>query len=791
MQRHLRRPSRPSRWAPSARSALPLLLAAFLGACVGVTRSDFANPPADTIPAAAPVAVERAARSGTGAHDIVYDASQMAELVCHSMEFTIMGRCTDGEVQAVAAEIQRRAAANAPIGIIEARKLTGRAAGSDAAAPVGGEAERGGDAPGATGAVDREPTAGDAATPPAPSAPAAAGRSLGDGIVYDPEAMAEFPCHAMGETIMGRCSADDLVQMKAALLEKRRQAVGGPTPRPDILPGEASQGDGGMGGEQMTAATAPPGHSALAEAGRRVMLADGGRTAIRAQLARWRIDGVDLPAYAYNGQIPGPHLEVRQGSSVEVVFENAIDMDSTIHWHGLRHSNGSDGVPGVTQPAVAPGGRFTYRLTFPDPGLYWYHPHIREDLQQDGGLYGTILVSPTDADYWAPVDRETVLVLDDIRIEDGAAVGYGAEAANFAIMGRFGNTLLLNGQTGYEQAVDAGQVVRFYLVNVANVRPFRLSFDGARMKKVGADLGRSKVEAWVDEVVLAPAERVIVEVAFDTARAYRIQHRSSAQTHVLGEVVALPQPEGPSRARRAWDRLRVDPVVSADVSRLQAYLAQPPAMDLELTVDIPDLVVGGRPSVGNGRRPAAGGAALPTGRAARGDATPPAERAAAGDADAEAEGHDADQDGHGAEEAHGPIEWEDEMLAVNRASDTAGVHWMIRDRVSGAMNHDLAYTFHVGDIVRVRLRNLGDSVHPMQHPIHFHGQRLMVLSRDAVVEQNPVWKDTILTTPGETVELLMEITNPGAWMVHCHIAEHLESGMMFQFQVLPADDATP
>lgn len=726
------------RRCPGSRGLALLSLSLLLGACRTATAP--AAPGAGASPTAPPIAVERAARSGGGAEDIVYDAGQMAELPCHSMAFTIMGRCTEDEVQLLAAEIQRRAAAGTPIGIIEARKLEGAGAAVDDRRPTAED--------GATPSAEGDAGAADGGPAPAAGPGAGAGRDLGDGIVYDAQAMAEFACHAMGETIMGRCSDADLLRMKAELLDKRRQSAGRPTPLPDILPGEAAPGSmDGAGGAGAMDANAP----AFAAPGRPLTLGDGARTTLRAQLARWKVDGVALPAYAYNGQIPGPQLRVRQGSTVEVAFENAIDMDTTIHWHGLRHANGSDGVPGVTQPAVAPGGRFVYQLSFPDPGLYWYHPHIREDIQQDGGLYGTILVTPARADYWAEADREAVLVLDDVRIEKGAAVGYGAAAANFAIMGRFGNTLLINGQTGYQQVVDAGSVVRFYLVNVANVRPFRLSFDGARMKQVGADLGRSRVEAWVDEVTLAPAERVIVELAFDEARTYRIQHRSSDRTYTLGQVLALAQPKGPSAARRAWDRLRVDGGMGADVNRLEAYADLPPAMDLELTVDIPDLVVGERP--------------------ADGAVTPKAAE-------------------HAEAAAHGPIEWEDGMLAVNRASSVAGVHWMIRDRVSGAMNHDLAYTFRVGDIVRVRLHNLGDSVHPMQHPIHFHGQRLMVLSRDGESEHRPAWKDTVLTTPGETVDLLMEVTNPGAWMVHCHIAEHLESGMMFQFQVLPADETT-
>ena len=65
------------------------------------------------------------------------------------------------------------------------------------------------------------------------------------------------------------------------------------------------------------------------------------------------------------------------------------------------------------------GGRYSCTVAFPDPGLYWYHPHIREDYGQEMGLYGNVIVEPADPDYWAPVNREWVLTLDDVLIEDG------------------------------------------------------------------------------------------------------------------------------------------------------------------------------------------------------------------------------------------------------------------------------------------------------------------------------------------------------------------------------------
>ena len=126
---------------------------------------------------------------------------------------------------------------------------------------------------------------------------------------------------------------------------------------------------------------------------------------------------------AYNGSIPGPSLRVRQGSEVVVNVANDGDLDATVHWHGLRLDNRFDGTH-QTQHPIPVGGSFTSRIVFPDPGIYWYHPHIRQDYGQEMGLYGTIVVAPTDPDYWPPVHRELVLTLDDILLEDGKVAAF-------------------------------------------------------------------------------------------------------------------------------------------------------------------------------------------------------------------------------------------------------------------------------------------------------------------------------------------------------------------------------
>jgi FtsP/CotA-like multicopper oxidase with cupredoxin domain len=155
--------------------------------------------------------------------------------------------------------------------------------------------------------------------------------------------------------------------------------------------------------------------------------------------------------------------------------------------------------------------------------------------------------------------------------------------------------------------------------------------------------------------------------------------------------------------------------------------------------------------------------------------------------DAGQEGHHRHTDHAHGHEAARPIEWEDDMVEVNRVTTPDNMRWKLVDQETGAENAQIDWTFHVGDQVKLRLVNEMDSDHPMPHPFHVHGAgRFLILARDGVVEPNLVWKDTVLVRTGETVDILLDVTNPGRWMAHCHIAEHHESGMMFSFNVAPA-----
>jgi AcrR family transcriptional regulator len=137
------------------------------------------------------------------------------------------------------------------------------------------------------------------------------------------------------------------------------------------------------------------------------------------------------------------------------------------------------------------------------------------------------------------------------------------------------------------------------------------------------------------------------------------------------------------------------------------------------------------------------------------------------------------------------LEWEDLMPEINRASDPSNMVWQLIDRETGAENGAISWAFTVGDRVKIRLVNEMDSDHPMHHPFHIHGAgRFLILARDEQPEQNLVWKDTVLLRAGETVDILLDVSNPGLWMAHCHIAEHTESGMMFSFNVARRSEAT-
>jgi FtsP/CotA-like multicopper oxidase with cupredoxin domain len=607
-----------------------------------------------------------------------------------------------------------------------------------------------------------------------------------------------------------------------------------------------------------------------------VELADGDGFELEIMPVKERIGDATVRMLTYNGSVPGPTLKVAQGATITVHVTNHGDLDATVHWHGLRLENRYDGTHD-TQAPIPVGETFTYQVHVPDPGAYWYHPHIREDYGQEMGLYGNILVTPREPDYWPAANRELLLTLDDILIEDGQIAAFRESETTHVAMGRFGNVMLVSGEPDHSLQARRGEVVRFYFTNTANTRVFNVTLPGAQMKLVGADAGHYEHEELVEEVLLAPSERVVVDVLFEEAGQLELEHRTPERTYRLASITVVDEPPEQSFADE-FARLRTHRDMAEQRKRIEPYLKAPPEKTLSFVAEMDMGVPEGVPVVyacpmhpevvsdepGSCRKcgmkllaqaaeettyvcpmhpevtsekpdrcPKCGMKLLPAKLVAGGSGHGHEHHHGhghhghedQGEADEEHGGHGhyrhgqehhgarAGHDAHGHEQhgeheshaghhghdhRHGEaesghetaqgIEWEDDMVEVNRMTTPANMRWKLVDQETGAENAQIDWTFRVGDQVKLRLVNEMDSDHPMPHPFHVHGAgRFLILARDDVVEPNLVWKDTVLVRTGETVDILLDVTNPGRWMAHCHIAEHHESGMMFSFNVAPAE----
>src|SRR5512133_2167156 len=272
-----------------------------------------------------------------------------------------------------------------------------------------------------------------------------------------------------------------------------------------------------------------------------VELSDGDEFELEIVPVKKQIGDATVRMLAYNGSVPGPTLKVPQGATITVHMTNHGDLDATVHWHGLRLENRYDGTHD-TQAPIPVGETFTYQVHVPDPGAYWYHPHIREDYGQEMGLYGNILATPSDPDYWPVANRELPLTLDDILIEDGQIAAFRESETTHVAMGRFGNVMLVAGEPDLSLEAKRGEVVRFYLTNTANTRVFNATLPGAQMKLVGADAGHCEYEELVEEVLLAPSERVVVDVLFGEAGKLNLEHRTPERTYRLASIAVADEP---------------------------------------------------------------------------------------------------------------------------------------------------------------------------------------------------------------------------------------------------------
>jgi FtsP/CotA-like multicopper oxidase with cupredoxin domain len=484
----------------------------------------------------------------------------------------------------------------------------------------------------------------------------------------------------------------------------------------------------------------------IAEGSQMVELKDGDTYDLTASYVTKLIDGKEQTMLAYNGSIPGPTIKVAQGAEITINFKNDMDIPSLLHSHGVRMDNAFDGSQ-LQQEEMQPGESFSYKLKFPDAGVYWYHPHAKEVYGQGLGLYGAFIVAPSDPNYFPPVNREVPVFLSDIPIENGG-VALDKNTASHSLMGHYGNVMLINGEDAYNLDAKAGEVLRLYVINAANARPFNFAIKGLKLKLVGADSGAYERASFVDSVVLGPSERAIVDVLIPAAGVYEIQNKTPDRIYTLGTISANSEGVDASYSQE-FNILQVNQATVQSINPFRALLDSEPSKRLALT-----LTMGGNMMQMQGM--GHGGHMMQDGTMMGGSMM------------------SGSPDG---------IEWDDTNQMMNQMSNTDSIKWKLVDQDTGKENMDIDWVFKKEEPVKIRIFNDPKSMHPMQHPIHFHGQRFLVVARDGVPQTNLVWKDTTLVKAGETVDIILDPSNPGEWMAHCHISEHLEAGMMLKFEV--------
>lgn len=430
-------------------------------------------------------------------------------------------------------------------------------------------------------------------------------------------------------------------------------------------------------------------------------------------------DRPETEVWAYDGQIPGPTLRLRQGEPVRIVVENRLDEDTTVHWHGIRLPNAMDGVPGLTQAPIKPGESFVYEFTPPDAGTFWYHPHANSLSQLGRGLAGALIVEEQEA---VPLDRDLLWVITDWRLtaQGEIASGFG-NRMEAAMSGRVGNTVTINGSVPDDQPVQAGERVRLRLVNTSLARIMALRVEGHRPIVVATDGQPCEPhEPEGDRLLLGPAMRidVVIDMRGEPGKRYSIiDDFYNGLAYTLTRLAYADQPplrKPPLDAARALPR---NPLPEPDL---------PVAERRELALE------GGMMSGMMGGGMGGGMAGMMRGMGG--------------------------------------------MMGMGQAA------WSINGKsMTGDGHAGMAPLFTLGreksHLVTIRNRTA------WWHPMHLHGFSFRVLTRNGVPVPHNQWADTVLLAPDEAVDIAFVADNPGDWMLHCHVTDHQTAGLMTVLRV--------
>jgi suppressor of ftsI len=300
-----------------------------------------------------------------------------------------------------------------------------------------------------------------------------------------------------------------------------------------------------------------------------------------------------------------------------------------------------------------------------------------------------------------------------------------------------------NGKTDYNLDLYKGQIVRFFLVDTANARPYNFTIDGHKLKLVGGDSGKYEKESLVNSVIISPAERQIVEVLFDKPGDFKVLNVTPEKVYRLGMIKVSEQKSSSSlpptigvnsNISSSFYTLKENKDIIAQIQPYKKYLSEKPDYVIDLTVNLKSMA--NMAQMGGGKQ--------------------------------SKEGNNSSN-----------IEWDvpKEKVKMNEGSTPDTVRWILKDNSTAKENRNNTITMKTGEVKKIRLYNDPKSAHPMQHPIHIHGLRFLILTQYGKENNNLGWKDTVLVPTGSTIDILPVADNPGLWHFHCHIAEHMGAGM--------------
>ncbi len=442
---------------------------------------------------------------------------------------------------------------------------------------------------------------------------------------------------------------------------------------------------------------------------------------LRAAPANVDLGGVQVSTWAYADRLPGSEIRLRRGEVLRADLTNALPAPTTVHWHGIALRNDMDGMPDLTQSAIAPGGTFRYEFTVPDAGTYFFHPHV--GVQLDRGLYAPLIVEdPADgADY----DLEAVVVLDDWLD--------GVDGRNPDEQLRRLRATGMAAMPGMDMGAMGGMNMGSSPMSMPMDPNAPLGSDAGDIKDYPYYLINGRIAA--DPVVFSgrPGQRMrlrIINAAADTAFRVAVGGHRLRVTHS--------------------DGYPVQPVTTASVliGMGERY----------------DAII----DLGDGVFPLIAAAEGKTGQAfaliRTGGGAPPAadtrlsELAAAPLTAARLAA---------AEAVRLPRRAPDTTLEVALGTASSEYIWTINGK---AYREHTALDVSAGQ--RIRLRFVNKTM--MFHPMHLHGHTFQIVTADGTGAR----KDTAIVLPMRTVEAELDAANPGQWMLHCHNAYHGEAGMM-------------